>query len=87
MVATVVGKKIQTYIQKSTGEQKIARELHVVKDVPHRPVEGFIGQEVDKIWCTFDISYIEVGKRYEFIYDIRNGRNGSYASLVDIQPI
>lgn len=85
MVATVIGKKIQNYTKKESGEVKTARELHVVKDPPIRPVEGFIGQEVDKIWCPFDISFVEVGERYNFIYDIKSGSKGSYATLVDIQ--
>lgn len=87
MIATVVGKKDQQYKQKSTGELKHARELHVVKEAPAHAKDGFVGVEVAAIWCPFDISDIEIGKQYDFIYEIRSGRNGDYAALVDIVPI
>ena len=85
MIAKIVGKRDQTYTQKSTGEVRNARELYIVKDPPSTPRAGFEGQEVDRVWCgNLDISKIPVGARAKFDYDKRTGRNGEYAALVDI---
>ena len=87
MIVTVVGKKDSTYTVKATGEVKQARELHVVKDPAIHPQAGFIGQEVDKVWCSFPIDKINVGGRYDLVYEVRNGRNGAYATLVDVVAV
>ena len=84
MKATVIGKKNSTYVQKVTGEVKKVRELHIVCDAPLHPKDGFEGCEVKTVWCPFDIDSIKVGNKYDFVYEIRSGRNGDYAALVDI---
>ena len=87
MKATVLGKKNSSYVQKVTGEVKKVRELHVLCDPPAHPKDGFEGCEVRTIWCPFDIDDIKVGEKYDFIYEVRTGRNGDYAALVDIEPV
>ena len=85
MVAKVVGKRSQTYTQKSTGEVKNARELHVIREPYDPPRDGFEGVEVECIWCgNIDISKIPVGAKCNFEYERRTGRNGEYAALVGI---
>lgn len=85
MIATIVGKRDQTYTQKTTGELRNAREIYIVKEPPSTPRAGFEGCEVDRVWCgSLDISKIPVGSKCKFEYEKRNGRNGEYAALVDI---
>ena len=86
MKATVLGKKNTTYVQKATGEVKNIRELHVLCDPPVHPRDGFEGAEVKVVWCPFAIDDIKVGEKYDFLYEVRTGRNGDYAALVDIIP-
>ena len=86
MTVTVVGKKNTTYTQKATGEVKRARELYVVKDIPEHPTSGIEGHETDRVWCGFPIDHVKVGERYDLVYEVRNGRTGAYATLVDVVP-
>ena len=86
MKVTVLGKKNTQYVQKATGEVKKIRELHVLCDPPIHPKDGFEGCEVKVVWCPFDINDIKIGQKYDFVYEVRTGRNGDYAALVDIVP-
>lgn len=86
MKALIVGKRINNY--KKNGEDKVARELYVLKDAPKHPVDGLEGQPTEVIFVPFEIPEgVKVGMYCDFEYEIQQTRNGAMARLVDIIPL
>ena len=85
MTGIILGKEIKKY--EKNGEQKTARNLHVVWE-QKRAVDGLEGNKVESVFVNFDIpAGVDVGVKCEFEYEIQPTKNGSIARLVDILPI
>lgn len=87
MKGIIVGKNINTYTDKSTGEAKTSRTLYVLWDKPKNPTDGFEGCKCESVFVPFEIPPdVELYSHCEFEYEIQQTRVGSMARLVDIIP-
>ena len=88
MKGTIVGKEINPYTDKSTGEIKISRNLYVLCDAPKRLIDGFEGQTCECISVPFDLpAGVGLHSRCEFEFEFKETYKGSYRRLVDIEHI
>ena len=86
MKGIVLGIKVQSYTK--NGENKVAREVYVLKDAPKNPVDGMDGRSCEVIFVPFEIpAGVKKDMYCEFEYEIQQTRNGAMARLVDIIPI
>lgn len=79
----LVGIEENNWTDKKSGEFVQSSILHVVLDKPARLDPKLRGQRVESIKVRFDVSDLQVGKRYELIYESVRYGTRSYAQLAD----
>lgn len=87
MKGVIIGKFQRSYPDKSTGEQKISREIAVIWEKKGRLEDNCEGQKAETIFVTFPINDLHVGDVCEFDYDINSTSKGTFARLVDITKV
>lgn len=88
MKGTILGREINKYVDKSTGELKTARTLYVAWDAPKHPEDGFEGQKCEAVYVPFEFPEgVILHARCDFEYEVQQTRNGARARLVDIEGI
>lgn len=87
MKCLVVGVETYSYTDKNTGEVKASNTIHVVYDKPSRAAAGFRGQKVECVKTRLDVSDLQLGHKYDLVFEsVRYGQK-AYLDLVDIVDI
>lgn len=83
----LMGIEDNRYTRKDTGELVESSILHVAYEKPARAEQGLKGARVESIKVMFDVSDLQIGFKYDLVYEARRFGNKSYAQLVDIIPV
>lgn len=83
----LVGIEKNDWTDKKTGELIVSNILHVVHDKPARAVPELRGQRVESIKVKFDCSDLQIGKKYDLIYEAVKYGTRTYANLTDLVPV
>lgn len=83
----LVGIEKNDWTDKKTGELIVSNILHVVHDKPARAVPELRGQRVESIKVKFDCSDLQIGKKYDLVYNAVRFGTRTYAQLEDLVPV
>ena len=83
----LMGIEDNRYTKKDTGELVESSILHVVYEKPARAEQGMKGARVECIKVYFDVSDLQIGMKYDLVYEARRYGARSYALLVDVIPV
>ena len=83
----LVGIEENNWTDKKSGEFVESSILHVVHDKPARAEKTLRGQRVESIKVRFDVSDLQIGKKYDLVYNAVRFGSRSYAQLEDLVPV
>lgn len=83
----LVGIEKNDWTDRNSGELIRSSILYVVHDKPSRPVSELRGQRVEAIKVRFDCNDLQVGQKYDLVYEAVRFGSKSYAQLSDLIPL
>lgn len=87
MKCLLVGVEKNCYTDKNSGELKVSNTLHVVYDKPSRTSPDFRGQKVDAVKTRLNVDDLQLGHRYDLIFEqVRYGQK-AFLDLVDVLAV